>query len=168
MIVSNIIRFFVSWLVQVLIFNHLLLGTYIYPAFYVYFILLLPFQTKGWVLLLSSFFLGLGVDFFSNSLGMHAAASVFMAFFRPIFIKILTAGKETDSGESPGLKSSSFSKFLTYAFLLILLHHSMLFFLEIFGFTEVPQTILRIGLSSITTLFLVLLSQLIFSKNEKR
>ncbi|MBE0638324.1 MAG: rod shape-determining protein MreD [Bacteroidales bacterium] len=168
MIIQQVIRFILMLLLQVLVFNHILIGAYIYPSFYIYFILLLPFETKGWVLLLSAFLIGLGVDFFSNSLGMHAGASVFMAFCRPAIIRMLTAGKENETGSSPGMKSSGFSWFLTYSFLLTLLHHSMLFLLEVFGFSDFKQTLFRIILSTIATMILVILAQLIFYKQDKR
>lgn len=167
MLFRNIIRFIVLLLLQVLVFSHVSIGAYVYPVIYIYFILLLPFDTKGWVLLLSAFFIGLGVDFFSNSLGMHAAASVFMAFFRPSVIRLLTANKESELG-SPGLKNSGFSWFLTYSVILVFLHHSMLFILEVFGFEDFKQTLLRIFLSTIATVVLVLLAQLIFYKHDKR
>jgi len=64
MILKNIYRFVVVLLIQVLLINNITLGTYVYPAFYIYFILLLPFETKGWVLLITAFLMGLGVDFF--------------------------------------------------------------------------------------------------------
>lgn len=168
MMIQNIIRFIVLLLLQVLVFSHVSIGVYVYPVIYIYFILLLPFETKGWVLLTSSFFMGLGVDFFSNSLGMHAAASVFMAFFRPIIIRLLTANKDNQAGTSPGLKSTGLSWFLTYSFLLILIHHSMLFTIEVFGFSEFKQTFFRIVLSTIASLILVMLAQLVFYKPDKR
>jgi rod shape-determining protein MreD len=81
MIIQNVIRFIAALLLQGLIFNQIGIGAYLFPMFYVYYILMLPFETKGWVLLITSFLLGLGVDFFSNSLGLHSTASLCMAFF---------------------------------------------------------------------------------------
>ena len=168
MVLQNAFRFIVVLLLQGLVFNHISVGAYIYPAFYVYFILLLPYETKGWVLLLSSFFLGLGVDFFSNSLGLHAAAAVSMAFFHPMVIRLLTSGKDYEILQSPGIKTSGFSWFMFYSLILIVIHHTMLFFLEVFTFMEFRQTLLRILLSSMATLFLVLIGQFLFYKSEKR
>lgn len=64
MIIQNVIRFIAALLLQGLIFNQIGIGAYLFPMFYVYYILMLPFETKGWVLLITSFLLGLGVDFF--------------------------------------------------------------------------------------------------------
>jgi hypothetical protein len=168
MILKHAVHFIVLLLLQAMVLNHVFIGAYIYPAFYIYFILLLPFETKGWVLLFSSFFLGLGVDFFTNSLGINAAASVFMAFFRPMIIRLLSVSKETEPGAAPGLKTNGFAWFFIYALILIFLHHSMLFILEVFGFANFFQTLYRIIFSTIATLVLVLLAQLIFFKHDKR
>jgi len=168
MIVKHAVHFVVLLLLQALVLNHVFIGAYIYPAFYIYFILLLPFETKGWVLLITSFSIGLGVDFFTNSLGVNAAASVFMAFFRPFIIQLLSANKDDESGSSPGIKNKGFAWFLTYSLILVFLHHSMLFILEVFGFANFLQTLYRIIFSTIATIALVLLAQLAFFKHDKR
>jgi len=164
----NIIRFVLLVGFQVLILNHLHLGTYIYPAVYVYFILLLPFETAGWLLLLSSFALGLSVDFFSNTLGLNAAAAVFMAFCRPGVLKLLKSKREYEPGIQPGIKDLGFSWFFFYSLTLIVLHHAALFFLEVFSFSEIRQTIFRILISSAATLVLVFLMQFLFSRQVKK
>jgi hypothetical protein len=168
MLGKNIIRFVLLLGFQVLILNHLQLWGHVYPAVYVYFILLLPFETAGWLLLLSSFALGLSVDFFSNTLGLNAAASVFMAFCRPGVLKLLKSKREYEPGIQPGIKDLGFSWFFFYSLILVVLHHSALFFLEIFSFSEIRQTIYRILLSSAATMVLVFLMQFLFSRSEKK
>ncbi len=168
MILSNFYRFVAVLLIQALVINNITIGSYVYPAFYVYFILLLPFEIAGWALLLSAFFMGLGVDFFSNSLGLNASAAVFMAFCRPVVIRLLKANKEWEPGLSPGFKDTGVGWFFMYALILILLHHTFLFFVEAFGFDTFKQTFHRIIYSGIATLALVLLTQVIFLKRVKR
>ncbi|HBH47981.1 MAG TPA: rod shape-determining protein MreD, partial [Bacteroidales bacterium] len=85
----NIIRFALVVLVQILIFNNIELGGYLNPYVYTLFILLLPFETPGWVVLISGFLLGFSVDIFSETLGMHTAATVFMAYLRPIALSMV-------------------------------------------------------------------------------
>jgi len=168
MAAKNIIRFFVLLLLQVLVFSNINVNGYIYPAFYVYFILLLPFETAGWLLLILSFLMGLGVDVFTNSLGINAAASVFTAFLRPGLIRMLKSKKEYEPGISPGIKDLGFRWFFFYALILISLHHSALFFIEAFSFKDILQTGNRIIASSTATLILVLLLQFLFYKQDKR
>jgi rod shape-determining protein MreD len=168
MILKNIYRFVIVLLIQVLVINNITLGSYVYPAFYVYFILLLPFESKGWVLLITAFLMGLGVDFFSNSPGLNASAAVFMAFCRPLIIHMLKTKKEYEPGLVPGIRDTGFGWFFTYSLLLILLHHSFLFFVEAFSFENIRQTFYRILFSSGATLGLVLLAQIIVYKQRKR
>ena len=168
MAAKNIIRFIVLLLLQVLVFSNINVNGYIYPAFYVYFILLLPFEIAGWLLLILSFIMGLGVDFFTNSLGINAAASVFTAFLRPGLIRLLKSKKEYEPGISPGIKDLGFRWFFFYALILISLHHSALFFIEAFSFKNAMQTFHRIIASSTATLILVLLVQFLFYKQDKR
>lgn len=168
MIGRNIIRFIIILLLQVLIFNHIRISGYIYPAFYVYFIMLLPFETAGWLLLVSAFLMGLGVDMFTNSPGLNAAASVFTAFIRPGVITLLKSKKEYEPGIVPGIQDLGFRWFFFYAFILIYLHHTVLFFLEIFSIDGIVQTMHRILASSTATLILVLVAQFFFFKQDKR
>jgi hypothetical protein len=165
---TNITRFFVLILLQALVFSNINFHGYVYPAFYIYFILLLPFETAGWLLLISSFMLGLGVDFFGNSLGINAAASVLSAFIRPGLIRLLKSKKEYEPGISPSIRDLGFRWFFLYALFLVTIHHAAIFFLEIFSFKDYIQTFYRIGASSMVTLLLVILAQFIFYKHTKK
>ena len=166
MFIKNTIRFFMVLMVQVLVLNQLNLGPGINPAFYVYFILLLPFEISGWLLLLSAFLMGLGVDFFSNSLGVNAAAAVFTAFCRPTLFKLLKSRREYEPGIKPTIHDLGFRWFFMYALISILVLHAFLFFLEAFSFANAYQTSLRILSSSGVTLVLVIMAQYLFGKQE--
>lgn len=163
-LIINIARFIILLIIQVFVLNNIRINGYINPYLYVLFILWLPFETPGWLLLLSSFFLGLSVDIFSHTPGMNAAASVFMAFCRPGIIRLLTGSKTIEPGLSPGIKDMGFNWFFIYSLLLIFIHHITLFYIEIFRFTEFFQTLYRAMLSTISTLVLVLLVEYLFAK----
>ena len=85
----NIGRFIFLVLFQVLVLDNIQLGGYLNPFMYVLFILLMPFETPGWVLLFSAFLLGGSIDLFEHTPGMHASAAVFMAFLRPAVLKLI-------------------------------------------------------------------------------
>lgn len=161
-------RFVIILLLQVVIFNHIHISGYIYPAFYIYFIMLLPFETAGWLLLTSAFLMGIGVDFFSNSLGLNAAALVFTAFIRPGVIRLLKSKKEYEPGVIPGIAHLGFRWFFFYSVILIFLHHGVLFSLEVFSLNDSIQTLHRIVASSVSTLILVLFLQFLFYKQDKK
>jgi hypothetical protein len=165
---TNIIRFIILVFIQSLILNRINLGGYMNPYLYILFILLLPFETPKWLLLVSSFMIGLFIDSFSNSYGIHAAASTFMAFSRPAILRMITSKKEYEPGIRPGIKDLGFNWFFTYSSMMILSHHFILFFLETFRFSEFFITIWRVILNSTLTLAIIMLSQyLIYNIKQK-
>ncbi|MCD4666167.1 MAG: rod shape-determining protein MreD, partial [Bacteroidales bacterium] len=156
---KNITRFFFLILLQVLILDKINFGGYINPYLYIYFILLLPFEIPGWLLLFSSFLIGMGIDLFSGTLGIHSASSVLIAFFRPKIIKTIASKKEYEVGMQPSIRDLGFKWFFTYALFLILIHHFVLFYLEVFRFSGFFITLQRVLYSSFFTLVLVILTQ---------
>lgn len=163
---KNIARFIFLIFFQVLILNNIQFSGYITPYFYIYFILLLPFETPRWLLLCSAFLLGILLDFFSNTPGLNAAACVLMAFTRPFIISSISSGTEFMVGTHPSLKNQGLKWFAYYSVILVLIHHMSLFYLEIFRFSEFFQTLLRVLLSSAFTLLLVFLSEYLFYSRE--
>lgn len=155
----NIIRFFFLIIFQVLILNHINLGGYINPYFYIYFILLLPFDTPKWILLAAAFILGCSIDVFTHTLGLNAAACVLMAFARPFVISAISSGPESLLGDTPSLRNQGMKWFLYYSVILVVIHHFALFFLEIFRLSEFAGTLVRVLLSSAFTLVLVFISE---------
>lgn len=157
-----IIRFVLLVLFQVLVLNNIRLGGYINPYLYVMFVLLLPYETPGWLLLVSSFLLGYAVDTFANTPGMHTAATVFIAFCRPLIIQIVVPKQANEPESYPSLASMGFQLFLTYSLILVFIHHIFLFLLEVFRFTDFFVTLFRAGISTAFTLLLIILTQYIF------
>jgi len=155
----NVVRFFFLIPIQVLILNHINFSGYISPYYYIYFILLLPFDTPKWMLLVSAFLLGWSVDVFTNTIGLNAAACVLMAFFRPFVIRAISSGPESLMGDTPSLKNQGLKWFLYYSVILVVIHHVALFYLEIFRLSEFFATFVRVLLSSAFTLVLVLISE---------
>lgn len=163
----NIVRFITLFLFQVLILNNIQLSGYINPYLYVLFILMLPFETPRWVLLISAFFMGLSIDMFTHTPGLHAAATTFMAFIRPGLISMLSSNKEIEPGTNPDIRVFGFVWFMAYASILVLLHHLVLFYLEVFRFSDFFTTMSRVLISSVVTIILIMLTQLLFYGHKK-
>jgi rod shape-determining protein MreD len=155
----NIARFIVLIIAQLIIFNNIQFSGYINPYIYVLFVLLLPFETPKWALLASAFLLGLTMDLFSETLGMHTAATVFMAFLRPYVLNIISPRDGYESGTFPRVAYYGASWFIKYSFILILAHHMFLFYIEIFRIGGFFSTLLRVLLSVIFTSGFILISQ---------
>jgi len=160
-VLHNIIRFVILIAIQVLLLNHIRFGGYINPWLYVMFILILPFETPNWLLLLSAFLLGYTIDVFSSTPGMHAASAVFMAFCRPSVIKLSMAKQDFSTGANPSVSVPGFRSFLLYSLILVALHHSALYFIEVFHFREITSTLSRIAINTGFTLLLIILASYI-------
>jgi rod shape-determining protein MreD len=158
--IKYIVMFITVILVQVLLLNQIQLSGYLNPYFYLLFVLLLPVSTPRYAVLLLSFFLGFMVDVFSDSLGLHASASVLMGFFRSPVNNLLSV-RESDQADFPGLKQTGFKWFVLYVAILVTIHHFWLFYLEVFTFTDFFRTFFRAIFSSVFTVFIIALSQLL-------
>lgn len=167
MLFTNILRFVIVLILQVLVFNNIQFSGYINPFFYVLFILLLPFETPKWLMLISAFLLGLTVDFFGHSYGMHATASVFIAFIRPNVIRLVQANKEIEPGILPTVGHMGFTWFMSYASILVFIHHFIYFYLEVFRLSDFLTTFYRVIYSSIATLIVIIAEQYLFFKQRK-
>lgn len=145
-------------LIQVLILNQVQFSGFVNPYVYILFILLLPLSTPRYAILILAFLLGLSIDIFSNSLGLHAASSVFIAYVRPLVIRVIS-NREEDRSDYPGLFQNKFRWFLSYVSIMVFLHHILLFSLEVFSFSHFAGTLLRVFISSLFSIFVIVLSQ---------
>lgn len=138
------------------------------PYLYIMFILVLPFETPNTLLFLLAFMMGITIDAFYDTPGLHAAACVFLAFVRILFISITVQKDGFDNEPEPTLSIMGFRWFFIYAIILTFAHHLFLFNLEVFRFSELQYTLSRIVLSSLFTVFLLLISGFIFFRKKER
>ena len=164
----QIIRFVVLVLFQVLVINHIRLGGYVHPYIYLIFIMLLPFNTPKWQLLVLGFFLGIIIDVFTGTPGLHAGATTLMAFCRPSIINLISGNQKFDNIQEPNLGQLDGMWFFRYVLCLVFIHHFALFFLESFSFRLIGQVLLRILLSVPVSVFLIMMILYIFKTERKR
>lgn len=131
-------------IIQVIILNHIHLFGYATPYIYIYLILTLESNTNRNELMLWAFFLGLFVDIFSDTPGMHASASVILAFVRPSILKLYIPRDMFDVIQ-PSFKTIGVFSFTKYAFIGILLHHTCLLLIEYFSFAHWGDLLIRIA-----------------------
>ena len=157
-LVKYVVMFFSLVLVQVLIFNQVQFSGFFNPYVYLLFIILLPLSTPRYLVLILAFLLGLTIDIFSNSLGVHSAATVFAAYVRLLVIRIIS-NREDDKSDYPGLSQNKLTWFVNYVLLMVLLHHTVLFYLEVYTFANFLNTLYRVILSSLFSSIIIVLSQ---------
>jgi len=167
-LISNSLRFILLVFIQVFLLKNIVFYDLNVPYLYVLFILLLPFETPNWVLFFFSFLIGITVDLFNDTLGLHAAASTILALVRILFITVTVQKDNYDSDPEPSLSIMGFRWFFFYALILTFIHHFFLLNFEVFKFSEIPSTLSRVILSSLITLTLIFISELLFFRKKQR
>ena len=167
-IVINLVRFILLVFIQVFLLKNISLYNLSTPYIYILFILLLPFETPNVLLFALAFILGLTIDAFYDTPGLNAASCVILAFVRIIFINLTVQKDGFDNEPEPTLSIMGFRWFFTYALILTLVHHFFLFNFETFNFSQLQYTLSRVVLSSLFTVFLILVSGLLFFRKKER
>ncbi|MDR2037423.1 MAG: hypothetical protein LBQ60_05820 [Bacteroidales bacterium] len=162
----NILRFVLLVFIQLFILNNIQFSGFVNPYLYVLFILWLPFETPAWLLLLSSFAIGMVIDVASATIGYHTIATVFMAYLRFHLLGFIAPHDGYEPGMSPTVPSLGFSWFMKYITILVLAHHLVLFWVESFGFNDFLPATLRAVASSIFTILLILLCQFLTARSK--
>ncbi len=163
--INTTIRFLVLILTQVLIFSNVNFMGSINPYPYILFIILYPANNNRTLFIFLSFILGLMVDIFSNSGGVHAAACVTIAFIRPAVLKF--AFGMVYEHQTIKFNTTEFSNRITYFSILIFIHHLILFMLEIFNMSNVLLVLQKTLFSSVFTIILSTLISILFSNKQR-
>ena len=166
-LVRNIVRFVVLILLQVLLFNNMNISSYLNPSVYVLIIMLLPIQINRSFLLFVAFFTGITIDYFGNTLGLHASATLLMAFIRPGTLSLLFRNAEFSSGEEPTPYSIGWGGFIRYSVIMVLIHQITLFYLEALSLNNFIFTFTKAILSTLLSLIIIMIIMLIFGKRRR-
>lgn len=163
---KHIILLIALTLLQVFVFNKFQVSGYINPYIYIYFILVLPLSTPGWLLLLVGMISGFSVDMFANTIGMHASAALFLAFVRPYVLASISPREGFDSASIPSASEYGMIWFLKYTIIMVLIHHLALFMVEVWSFSHFIGTLLRWVVSSFFSILIIPVIEL-FNYNKK-
>ncbi|MFC2110518.1 rod shape-determining protein MreD [Bacteroidota bacterium] len=163
---SIAIRFIFLLLLQVLVLNNIDFFGYINPNLYILFVFLYPLEQKRTNFLLLAFLLGLCVDFFSNSGGIHAAATVFIAYIRLYVLKLVLNKSDIDY-KLFKLGSQQLAKIIVFISVLTFAHHFIMFYLDYFSFKNINTIAYKSLTTSIFTIILSILSIVLTTKKEQ-
>jgi len=153
---------------QVLVLNKLNINTYIHPYVYPMFLLLLPFAMPRWATLPLGFIVGLLVDMFNNTPGMHAAACVLMVFVQPRIVKFFTPITGYENVESPSISQLGLIWFTLFTVCNILIHHTMYYLLQVFWLKDIGFLVLKILFSTLVSTALIIILAFLFAQRKKR
>lgn len=161
----NILRFILLLALQIGIFNNMTVSGYIMPLPYILFIILYPVNSNRSALLISSFFLGLIMDLFSNSGGIHATACLLLAFYRPYLFKF--AFGVSYEYQTIKLNEALTPERFTFILLAVVIHHFSLFILEAFQVSFIWDILLRTLLSTVFTIISCIIIIYLIKPNKR-
>lgn len=169
--IKTVIEFIVLFIIMILlqaVCNNICLFGIAVPLIYLYFIIRLPLNLSvNWIMTLS-FIIGLIVDMFNNTQGMHALSCTIIAALRkPIFS--LYFSKEDDLAHPiPSIRSLGINVFTKYLLSVVFIFCLVLFSVQAFTLHNFQLTILRIAGSTILTTLLLFGIDNLVSTREKR
>jgi rod shape-determining protein MreD len=152
-------RFLFLVLAQVLVFNRLNFFGFINPMIYILFLYWYPIKENRNLFLILGFFLGFVIDFFSDTMALHAASTLTIAYIRPAIMRFVFG--VNFEFQSFKLSNSTRIQQFTFLALLVIAHHVIFFSLEIFSYSNMLLILKKVvftGLGSIVlcSLFIAL------------
>ncbi len=169
LVLSNIFRFVVLIVLQILLLNYVSFGGYVIPFIYILAVLMLPTRVGNIPLLLIAFAAGALVDIFCNIPGFHTFSCTMMAFVRVIIgNRMLTRDDPNEAViDVPSVHTVPFQTFVVYLFVMSAVYSFTYCLLEAFSFGNFWMTLLSMLLDTVATWLLLLLSQLLISPQKK-
>jgi len=166
LIVRLAFYFLLLVVLQIPLLHNWVLYDVAFPFPYIGFILLMPHTLpKGWAITLA-FFLGLLIDVFSNTPGIHASASVLVAYYRVSWLQVVSDSSNEEMDLTFLFLGTS--KFTLFMLPLIFIHHAVIFVLENEGFKWAGMLLSKVLWSTFFSYFLICLVTLSVVSNKRR
>ena len=153
-----VLAIFVQWL----LIQDLPLTDYGNPYIYLWAFFVIPFNTPRMTTYVLAFIIGSTLDSLEQSGGAHTIAALMTIAAKPSIENFLYGFREENS--NPTLSGLPLANFLPLAFLLVLVHHSLLFTVENSGFSQFSALGLRILMSTLSTVGLLTIAHFLLSK----
>lgn len=157
-------RFIALVFFQVLIFNHINFLGYINPYIYIIFIILAPLNINKSLFYFVSFLLGLTMDLFGDSGGVHAAACLIIAQVRPVVLRSVFG--LSYEFQTVKLSKVGLGALITYVVALVFIHHLVLFSLEIFNVSLALLIAKKTLFSSIFSILVINIILVLFRRRK--
>lgn len=161
----NALRFILLVMVQVLVFNQMNFLGFINPMVYILFLFWYPIKENRMLFIGLGFLLGFVIDLFSDTLALHSAATVTIAYLRPAVMRFVFGVNY--EFQSFRLSNTTRAQQFTFLALLILVHHTIFFTLEIFSLSNLLLILKKVVFNSLGTIILCLLLSSLFSPSKE-
>ena len=167
-IFSGIFRFVLFVFLQVFVFNQVELGLGICLFICPLYILLLPFEINRFLLMIVAFGMGVIIDLFTNTYGLHASSLLLLSYLRKDIFNIFAPRDGYDPLKSPSYFDMGHLWFFSTFGTLLLIHTSWFFILEAFTFTNIMYTLQKIVLSCFCIYLISLLMQILIIRRGRK
>lgn len=148
-------RYVVVMLLQVLLFDQLQLWGVCHPYVYVLCLLMMPITLPHTVEMLIGAGVGLVMDVFCNSLGVHTASCILLMFIRPYLLGAFV--NDTDRlNEQISLRSIGMEALIKYVVILVVIHHLMVFILAAWSWSHIWFVLIETLVSSLISCLIVI------------
>ena len=144
-------RYIIVMLLQVLLFNQLQLWGVCHPYIYVLCLLMMPITLPHIADMVIGAGVGLLMDVFCNSIGIHMAACILIMFIRPYLLGAIVNDKDR-LNEQISLRLIGMEALIKYVVILVLVHHLTIFLLAAWGWSHIGFVLLETMVSSLITI----------------
>ena len=148
-------RYIIVMILQVLLFDQLQLLGVCHPYIYILCLLMMPITLSHSADMIIGAVVGLIMDVFCNSLGVHTAACIFIMFIRPYLIGAIVNDKDR-LNEQISLRALGMEALLRYVVILVVVHHLMVFLLAAWSWAHIGFVLLETIVSSLVTISVII------------
>ncbi len=166
-ILNSAVRFILLAVLQIFLLKQISWGfggkDYLFIFLYPLFIFLLPLQLPKVAVIMLGFLLGLTIDLFYESLGLHAAAATFSGFIRPAVLRLVQPKEQYNIKAHPTPASIGWPWFIRYTAYGLGIHLIVFFSIQVFTFVYWDEILLKTLFSFPASLFAVLFTAFVFN-----
>lgn len=153
-------------IIQILLLKYFVLFGVGFCFLYLFALLLLPIDIGFFSAMLLGLLLGLTIDLFYSTIGVHAAASVFVMFIRPYWMSMNKPRSGYEVNDLPTIANYGLAWYVTYSLPLIAIHSFSVFMLESGGQLINLSLIKMLASSVISLVFMLAIQYLFYSKSK--
>ena len=152
---KQFVRYVIVMILQVLLFDQLQLWGACHPYIYVLCLLMMPITLPHSLSMILGAVIGLVMDVFCNSLGVHMAACILLMFIRPYLIGAIVNDKDR-LNEQISSRTIGMEALIKYVVIGVLIHHLTVFSLAAWSFSHIWFVLLETLVSSIVTTLIII------------
>lgn len=166
--IKPVFTFIVYVIAQALLGKNMVIGSYAFCFFYLTYLFSLPLEMGRPLLMIIAFGLGFTIDTLYDTIGLHTSSCVFMAYMNEPIKQWIQPTGGYEPGMEPTIDSMGLRWVFSHSALLILIHHTLFFFLEASNLSLWQPTLIKIVVSTAFTLSITLVIKSLGARSGTR